>query len=692
MLKRLELRNFQKHEHFEHDFGPGLTLCVGNNWQGKSTLIRGIIYALFGSSAVPVRTDNLVTHGHKTMEAQLSFVAGEAEYLVKRGQTKAELYSNGTLIASGQGPTTAKIEDLIGDAKNFLAYQTVRQGEAAGLLTLGATKLAQHINAVTGVDVVDRVLERVRDEKLLLKHQLDGLERLRQQQVDMTREQIQLKLDLAEQQVALQEATQQEERLRRLRNVSRQQWEEAKYAYEKYQLYVRAEQDRQQKLTSSTAAIAAAERLLAETPDVDPSGAYQALSSLAWGFREGNRLRQLQSELQRAVDHAQSVVDEMAASPKQGLPLDDLQRQVAEAEQQHNEITSRIAITQSAYGSSICPACRRPFEGHDAETLERELQEMRAEQVTRETALNERRQRLAEALLYNRTVEENSKIFKQWQTYLEEKEQDLRTCVTELIPFPPVTQSQLDEARKTYEKTASYAATRKQTTKALEQANLDYQYAQRPVPAVTEVPVAYVKEQEHLHNAAVETHTAALTRKAVLEVKRDEVARQQKALAENDRKLTQRIREAAQAEERDQALTRLAKYLRTNRDRFMRAAWDGLLTYASVFVGNASDGAITELKRTSKGDFTYVEDGREMPLELASGMQLSILGVAIKLALMAAVGSRFDVLLLDEVSAAASDDNALRLTECLAETGQQIFLVSHREADAVAAQEVLTLS
>jgi ABC-type polysaccharide/polyol phosphate transport system ATPase subunit len=72
-------------------------------------------------------------------------------------------------------------------------------------------------------------------------------------------------------------------------------------------------------------------------------------------------------------------------------------------------------------------------------------------------------------------------------------------------------------------------------------------------------------------------------------------------------------------------------------------------------------------------------------------MQLSILGVAIKLALMAAVGSRFDVLLLDEVSAAASDDNALRLTECLAETGQQIFLVSHREADAVAAQEVLTL-
>ena len=52
----------------------------------------------------------------------------------------------------------------------------------------------------------------------------------------------------------------------------------------------------------------------------------------------------------------------------------------------------------------------------------------------------------------------------------------------------------------------------------------------------------------------------------------------------------------------------------------------------------------------------------------------------------------YSVLLLDEVSAAASDENALRLTECLAATGQQVFLITHREADAVAAQDVIALS
>ena len=115
------------------------------------------------------------------------------------------------------------------------------------------------------------------------------------------------------------------------------------------------------------------------------------------------------------------------------------------------------------------------------------------------------------------------------------------------------------------------------------------------------------------------------------------------------------------------------------------------MAYASTFVQEASGGALTELRRTAGGEFTYVEDGEELPLELASGQQLAILGVAAKLALAAAVGSSFEVLLLDEVSAAASDDNALQLATCLARTGQQILLVSHRDADAAVAADVVSL-
>jgi DNA repair exonuclease SbcCD ATPase subunit len=141
----------------------------------------------------------------------------------------------------------------------------------------------------------------------------------------------------------------------------------------------------------------------------------------------------------------------------------------------------------------------------------------------------------------------------------------------------------------------------------------------------------------------------------------------------------------------DRLLAKLAKYLRDSRDRFTHQTWVGLLNYASTFVSDASGGAITALRRDPQGEFTYVEDGDERPLELASGQQLAILGVAIKLALAAAVGSRFEVLLLDEVAAAASDENALLLTTCLAKTGQQVLLVSHREADAAVANDVIAL-
>ena len=52
MLTTLTLTNFQKHAHLTHTFKPGLTLVTGQNWSGKTTILRAVLYALFGTSAV----------------------------------------------------------------------------------------------------------------------------------------------------------------------------------------------------------------------------------------------------------------------------------------------------------------------------------------------------------------------------------------------------------------------------------------------------------------------------------------------------------------------------------------------------------------------------------------------------------------------------------------------------------------
>ena len=85
MLLSLTLTNFQKHRTFNHAFQAGLTLVTGENWRGKTSIIRGLLYALFGSTASQVRAANLVSRGEKTMEVQLVFRSGDLEYEVTRG-------------------------------------------------------------------------------------------------------------------------------------------------------------------------------------------------------------------------------------------------------------------------------------------------------------------------------------------------------------------------------------------------------------------------------------------------------------------------------------------------------------------------------------------------------------------------------------------------------------------------------
>ena len=71
MLTTLILTNFQKHAHLTHTFKPGLTLVTGPNWSGKTTILRAVLYALFGTSAVNVKAGNLVSRNNPGMEVVL---------------------------------------------------------------------------------------------------------------------------------------------------------------------------------------------------------------------------------------------------------------------------------------------------------------------------------------------------------------------------------------------------------------------------------------------------------------------------------------------------------------------------------------------------------------------------------------------------------------------------------------------
>ena len=48
MIRRLTLRNWRAYEHLELDFRPGATFVVAPNGVGKSSIVEGARFALFG--------------------------------------------------------------------------------------------------------------------------------------------------------------------------------------------------------------------------------------------------------------------------------------------------------------------------------------------------------------------------------------------------------------------------------------------------------------------------------------------------------------------------------------------------------------------------------------------------------------------------------------------------------------------
>ena len=687
MLTTLTLTHFQKHAHLTHTFKPGLTLVTGANWSGKTTILRAVLYALFGTSAVNVKAGNLVSRNNQGMEVALDFQVGGQRYRVVRGPKKAELYQDIALVASGQTPVTAMIESLIGDAKSFLTFQTARQGEASGLLTLGAAKLAQHIDTVTGVDTVDLVLERAKEARDALAAVPGHLaEAEREHQEYQTRlavleqERVPLQAELSVQQESLVAAQQ-------AATAAHQAWSTATHGLTAYQAYARERGEFTRRRDEVEADLHIAKRDLEQCPEQDVEAIYQRLVAM----NEARQTWQQRSTLWQEWRRQHYALEQRLQPLLTPLPdLPDLATAQAAAElalTQWQQALDTLSQAQQSLTSAACSACGRPFADHDVVAAQARLaaamlhvEQLQPEVDAARTVYTNLRHQHAE---HAATLQQRATLQEQLAGLIQPED-----------PGPGVPPEWLTDAQSQYQEAVQGQARRDQVLKALQDAEAAKRQAETwlaSVVAMPEVRQEQVDQALRDYHAAYQAYQTADQLAGNLRMReyalQQELAGAQTALARAE----ERLGPLQQQAKRSERLTHLMKYLRDSRERFTTHAWANLLAYASTFVQEASGGALTELRRTAGGEFTYVEDGEELPLELASGQQMAILGVAAKLALAAAVGSSFEVLLLDEVSAAASDDNALQLASCLARTGQQILLVSHRDADAAVAADVVSL-
>ena len=177
MLTEIELGNFLSHHNTKLPFDKGVTVFVGHNGAGKSSVIDGITFALFGQHT---RNSNkgLIRRGANQGYAKVDFtISGRAFEAVRKIDSKGTLAAqffekkDGALVPLAAGERkqfgesmTKEIESLIGmDFDKLKIASIVRQGELNSIIDADPRKFKELVNAIIGIDKLDTAFGSMKD-------------------------------------------------------------------------------------------------------------------------------------------------------------------------------------------------------------------------------------------------------------------------------------------------------------------------------------------------------------------------------------------------------------------------------------------------------------------------------------------------------------------------------------------------
>ena len=176
MITSVELGNFLSHSDTKLEFDNGVTVFVGNNGAGKSSIIDCITFALFGNHT---RKSNkgLIKRGSNQGFAKVNFSINGKEFQAERkidskGSLSAQFSEksdgNWIRIAAGERKQfgesmTKEVEKRIGlNFEKLKIASIVQQGELNSIIKAKPKEFKELLNAIIGIDKLDVASEAMK--------------------------------------------------------------------------------------------------------------------------------------------------------------------------------------------------------------------------------------------------------------------------------------------------------------------------------------------------------------------------------------------------------------------------------------------------------------------------------------------------------------------------------------------------
>ncbi|MFY9638559.1 MAG: AAA family ATPase [Methanobacterium sp.] len=196
IIESLVMKNFKSHRNSKIEFNTGISIIMGGNGAGKSSILEAISFVLFKQHSGR-KIEQLITIGQTKMSVEIEFISNGRKYRVLRqrsknvSKAKIEISEGGSFqpLSSGDKQVTEEVQGLLEmDGDLFLNAVYVRQGEIADLVDKTPAEKKQVIGKLLGIESLEKawknmlpLMNQYEMKKVKLEGKLESLDGLNEE-------------------------------------------------------------------------------------------------------------------------------------------------------------------------------------------------------------------------------------------------------------------------------------------------------------------------------------------------------------------------------------------------------------------------------------------------------------------------------------------------------------------------------